>query len=305
MTDREVQVRRLWQQRPRSTFARVSALLAVLLTLAAWLSSGIDLSDITEPRRVQNIKRFLGEIQPYPNQKNGFHIDATMSWAARLLSEHGLEASRTTLGIAIAAIVLAGAGGLLFIMPSARTVATPEPFGLCGSQTRWRDRWAWRLIVTGTRAMLIFARAIPEYILAYLFVAMLGLGPWPAVLALALHNLGILGKLGSEVVENVPSTVPAAISGLGSTRSQVAIVSLFPYALPRFLLYFSYRWETCLRDATVLGLLGIATLGRLIMDARAHDRYDEMVFFMLMGAVLVLVGEVITALARGIVRRSS
>jgi len=306
MINRNLEVNRLRRRRPRNMFVRGSVAVAVALTILAWSAGGFSVADMTSPQRVQNMNRFLREILPYPARENGLSVHTVLPWAMDLLADRGLEASRITLAIAVAAIVLAGAGALILIMPAARTVASPEPFGLSTSQPKWIDRYLWKMIVAITRAFFIFARAIPEYIWAYLFLAMLTSNPyWPAVLALALHNMGILGKLGSEVAENVEPAAPAALRSLGSSRSQVAIAGLFPLVLPRFLLYFSYRWETCMRDATVLGLLGIASLGRIIMDARAYDRYDEMIFFMILGAVLVLMGELISSLARRFVRRAS
>ena len=67
------------------------------------------------------------------------------------------------------------------------------------------------------------------------------------------------------------------------------LYGVYPGALGRFLLYFFYRWETCVREATVLGMLGIVSLGRLITDSRVRMREDEMLFYVLLGASLVLI----------------
>ncbi len=75
--------------------------------------------------------------------------------------------------------------------------------------------------------------------------------------------------------------------------------------LPRFLLFFFYRWETCVREATVLGMLGIVSLGYWIVDTRARNHYDEMFFFVLLGAGIVLVGDLVSAVAREVVRRAA
>ena len=89
-----------------------------------------------------------------------------------------------------------------------------------------------------------------------------------------------------------------------ATRAQIGAVALFPQTLNRFLLYFFYRWETCVREATILGLLGILSLGFWVTQARAATRYDEMVFYIALGAALVLAGDLISAAARAVVRRS-
>ena len=70
-------------------------------------------------------------------------------------------------------------------------------------------------------------------------------------------------------------------------------------------LYFFYRWETCIRDATVLGLLGISSLGFLIDEARARDNYDEWLFFILLSACIVIIGDFASEIVRNKLRSSS
>ncbi|MDH3592972.1 MAG: ABC transporter permease subunit, partial [Planctomycetota bacterium] len=210
----------------------------------------------------------------------------------------------STVALSIAAICLAGLFGGIASLLAARTLATPEPF-LPGPRrpSRWM-RFGWRFTCTGVRILLIFLRAIPEYAWAYLFKAMLGLTAWPAVLALAAHNGGILGRLNAEVVENLDPRTPRAMRALGAGRLQIAATALFPAALNRFLLYFFYRWETCVREATVLGLLGFVSLGWFITDAQVRTKYDEMVLFVLLGSAIILIGDLLSALARGLLRRA-
>ena len=74
-------------------------------------------------------------------------------------------------------------------------------------------------------------------------------------------------------------------------------------AMPRFLMFFFYRWETCVREATVLGMLGLVSLGFWIQDARARNIYDEMFLFILLGAGLILLGDQLSAIARKFIRK--
>ena len=295
---------RLRIERSRSAFLRVSAAAVVLLVAGSWLRSDFSPRDALTPRRVANLSRFLHEVVPYPLRATDAGAGAGWSWAADLLAARGWDAARQTLAMSVAAIVLAGAMGLVMSMPAARNVASPEPFSTPGPSGPV-VRVGWSMLVGATRLVLAFARAVPEYVWAFLLLAMLGQQAWPAVLALALHNAGILGRLGAEVVENVEPGVPRALRGLGGTRLQVAAVGVLPLVLPRFLLYFFYRWETCVREATVLGLLGFTSLGYWVADARARDRYDEMMLFILLGAGLVLLGDVVSAVTRGFVRRAA
>lgn len=304
-TDQELEIRQLYRQRPRSGFLRWSAIASLLLVALAWSKKELWSDDFFSERRSANFERFVGELRPYPLQGKDFDLRVASAWAGDILVEKGWTAAGITLAISVAAIVLASLGSLFLTFFATRTLATATPYlPAIGPGSRWR-RWTWTLAVTSSRGLLILMRSIPEYVLAFLLLAILGPNPWPIVLALALHNLGILGKLQAEVLEDLDSRPLAALRGLGASRLQIAAAGLFPLALPRFLLYFFYRWETCVREATVLGMLGIVSLGYWIVDARARNHYDEMFFFVLMGAAIVLMGDLISAVARAVVRRAA
>ena len=305
---RRAEVKHLRARRPRNWFGRASALLAVGLVVVSWLAGGFSSSDILSSRRLTNLRRFMTEVRPYPLQREDTgpsRASAVWEWARDLLAGKGLSAAWATLALSVAAIVLAGALALVLTLPAARNVASAEPFGLPGTRVVPAARWLWTGIVVLARGLLTFFRAIPEYVWAFLFLSMLGPQAWPAVLALAVHNGGILGRLGAEVVENVEPAVPRALRGLGAGRLQVAMLGVFPLVLPRLLLYFFYRWETCVREATVLGLLGFTSLGYWIDDARVRGRYDEMTFFVALAASIVLAGDVASAVTRRVIRNAA
>ena len=81
-------------------------------------------------------------------------------------------------------------------------------------------------------------------------------------------------------------------------------LAVFPAVLPRFLIYFFYRWETCLRETTALGILGCATLGKHIREVNSKFRYDEMMMLILLGAGIVILGDLLSAFVRRWARRS-
>ena len=148
------------------------------------------------------------------------------------------------------------------------------------------------------RVFFVLMRAVPEYFYAFILVGLLGPSAWPLIFALALHNLGILGRLWSEVGENEKATASRPILGVGGSRSQVFLASVFPQSLNRFLLFFFYRWESCVREATVLGMLGVSSLGYYISLRKSFFEYDEVLLFSLMGAAVIILGDVLGDLLR-------
>jgi phosphonate transport system permease protein len=293
---------RLRRERPRSRLARASVLLLAALVAYAWLGGDIAVDDLFSAQRRENLARFLA-VDAVPHALRGTEWGA-LDWlrhAHALWSERGYEALARTFALAVLAIVLAGLLALPLAFLAARNVAAPAPFGDAGA----RGSRLWSAAAAAVRALLVLLRAIPEYVWAFLLLAMLGPSAWPAVLALAIHNAGILGKLGGETVENLDARPLAAWRNLGASRAQGAWLAALPLSANRFLLYFFYRFETCVREATVLGMLGVVSLGYWIADARAKQYYDEMIAFVVLGAALVLAADLSSALVRRALRRGT
>lgn len=301
----EAAIRTLYARRPRSMFLRWSCVAVLAIVVASWWSGGFASEELLSERRVRNLQRFLTELTPHPLQGREFDPAVAWNWARELLADRGLEAAAATLAISMLAIVLAAAGAALICLPAARNLAEPHPFTVSLQQAPRAKRMLWKSLTIGSRSALVFARAVPEYIWAFLLLILLGPNAWPAVLALAIHNGGILGKLASEVIEDLDRAPLSALRAAGASRSQIAVTAIAPLVFNRTLLYFFYRWETCVRDATVLGLLGIVSLGYWIQDARARNHYDEMFLLILVGAALVVIADVVSAIARESVRRAS
>lgn len=299
---RDAAVQVLWRDRPRNWFLRISVVVLLLLVAVAWtqIEEWLEFS----PRRLANVQRFLHEATPGPLRDGNFTLTGWLGWAWDSMAGDGWTGALATLSISVAAIVLAMILGLLLCFPAARNLATAEPWLPASRPPSTLHRWAWRAVVGATRAVQIFLRAIPEYMWAFLIIAMLGptTWPWPAVLALGLHNAGILGRLTAETVENTPPGTLAALRAMGASRRKVIAVAILPACFPRFLLYFFYRWETCVREATVLGMVGATSLGFLIKEARVGFRYDDMVLLILVGSLIVILGDFLSAWARRMAR---
>lgn len=118
-----------------------------------------------------------------------------------------------------------------------------------------------------TRRLLDFMRGLNEFVLALVFVAAVGLGPLPGILALAVHTAGILAKLFSEGIEVVDPGQVEAVRASGANGLQVFTHGIWPQVVPHVISMTLYRFESNVRAATVLGLVGAGGIGFYITEA--------------------------------------
>jgi len=297
----------LWRSRPRNIVIRGLFVLLGILFLGAILYELRELAQLFTAERAENVSRFVQELIPYPLRNLPTQTPAGWSetisilgdWSGELLRGGGLTALAVTFLVAVAASSLAGVSALAIAPLASKNLATSSPYsfhqnrGLSGS-LNLTDKLAslsWRVVRLAVTLSLSLARALPEVLLAFLLVAILGLGPWAAVLALFIHNWGILGRLSAEGIDHIKPALAQNARAIGQSRAQTYMSTLLPRFWGRFFVYFFYRWETCIREATVLGFVGVASLGLLIRDSRARDRYDDMIFYVICAASLVLLGD--------------
>ena len=297
----ESRIDELRRGRKRSPYLLISAAIVCAGIAWAWLGSGPLLGRLSAERRWSNFLNFLDRLVPTPVRKSGDWSDA-FPWAWELFSNEGGIALLTTIAIATAAILLSGIMVLPVLSLASRQFSRRKPFGIwsggAGKGTEFREK----VIGPAMRLLFVVSRAIPEYLIAFLLLSLLGLQVWPLVLALAIHNFGILGRLGGEVVENAENgsrEKNAAENALAIGRGRFAtyVTTIVPQSFNRFLIYFFYRWETCIKDATVLGMLGLLTLGKLIALSKGFH-WDRMFFFVLLGSSVILLGDLLSTFVR-------
>jgi phosphonate transport system permease protein len=112
-----------------------------------------------------------------------------------------------------------------------------------------------------TRALLNAFRAIDTLVYALFFVAAVGLGPFPGVLAVVVYTATVLAKLYSEAIEAIDPGPVEAVAATGATRLQVLRWGILPQLLPQFLSFTLYRFETNIRAAAILGFVGAGGIG--------------------------------------------
>jgi phosphonate transport system permease protein len=145
------------------------------------------------------------------------------------------------------------------------------PLAALAARNAGGSRWLGRAVLLALNAV----RSIPGLIWGVIFVAAVGFGPLPGVLALGVHSTGMLGKLFSEAIEHVDPAPGDALRAHGVSQLGILRFAIVPEVLPRLADALLYRFEHNLRAATTLGLVGAGGLGLEIVTAFHLFEYRE------------------------------
>jgi phosphonate transport system permease protein len=159
--------------------------------------------------------------------------------------------------------------------------------------TRGLARWP-RLIPLFRRTMDAL-RAVPEIVIALVLIYILGGGPVPAVIAIALHTGGALGKLFSEVAENADMKPVEGLQSVGATWSQRMWLGVIPQVAPNWLSYALLRFEINVRASAILGFVGEGGIGHDLKLAMqwGQGSYDKVVaIFLLLFCAIVIIDRI-------------
>jgi phosphonate transport system permease protein len=159
--------------------------------------------------------------------------------------------------------------------------------------TRGLARWP-RLIPVFRRTM-DGLRAIPEIVIALVLIYILGGGPVPAVIAIALHTGGALGKLFSEVAENADLKPVEGLASVGATWWQRMWLGIIPQVAPNWLSYTLLRFEINVRASAILGFVGEGGIGHDLKLAMqwGQGSYDKVVaIFLLLFVTIVVIDQI-------------
>lgn len=153
-------------------------------------------------------------------------------------------------------------------------------------------------VLLAGKSVLNVLRTVPEIVWALIFVFMVGLGPFPGVLALALQTGGVLGKLFSEALDDVDPTPLEALQATGASRMRIVLYGVLPQALPQFLSYALYRWEVNIRAAAMMGFVGAGGLGQRIYIAISLFHEHQLLTLILAMYVIVTLVDALSAYPR-------
>ncbi|QQA43848.1 phosphonate ABC transporter, permease protein PhnE [Pelagovum pacificum] len=259
----EVRTRRLWSS--------VAALLFVLLFLGGFM--------IADERNAGGFWPGIPHILDFPAD---VLAEASEQWRSLpgLIAE-AFPALIETVNIAGASTLIGGLAGAVIALLVTRGLA-PAP-------------WA----VAPLRRLLDILRALPELVIALVLIFVLGGGPIPAMIAIALHTVGALGKLFSEVAENASLRPVEGLRSVGATWSQRMMLGILPQVAPNWLSYALLRFEINIRASAILGFVGAGGIGYDLRNAMSFGpgKFAEAAaIFVLLFATIVIVDQTGSAL---------
>ncbi len=154
------------------------------------------------------------------------------------------------------------------------------------------------LVYQLARSMLNALRAIPELIMGIIFVAAVGFGALPGVLALGLHSVGMVGKFFSEAIEHADEAPIEAARAAGATPLQVVLHGVLPQVLPQMADISIYRWEYNFRASTVMGMVGAGGIGFELMGSLRIMQYQDVSAILLVILVMVTLVDALSGYLR-------
>mgnify|MGYP000138553594 CR=1 FL=1 len=251
-------------KRPLSQRLRVMAIWAIVIGLLAWSWA---------PTEMFNAARLFTDWRNMAQFGEAFLSPNFYEW------ELYVREMVVTIQIAIWGTALAVVLGIPFAILSSSNVCP-----------------AW--IVQPVRRLMDAFRAINEIVFALLFVVAVGLGPFAGVMALFIHNTGIIAKLFSEAVEASDPRPVEGIRATGADRLQEVIFGIVPQVVPLWSSYTLYRFETNVRSATVLGIIGAGGIGQTLYESIRSFQYAETAAIIIIVVVSVMCIDILSARLR-------
>lgn len=159
-----------------------------------------------------------------------------------------------------------------------------------------------RAVFAASRGLHLVTRSVPELIWALLIVFVLQPGIVAGAVALALHEVGVLGRLASDVIDDVDRGPLRALRSTGAGRVQLFTYGVLPQVLPQLVTFLLYRWEVVVRATVVVGFITGSGLGYQLQQDMARRDWTGVGQVLLVYAVLVVTAEAVAALLRRLAR---
>ncbi|AXC49460.1 phosphonate ABC transporter, permease protein PhnE [Paracoccus suum] len=251
---------------------------AALCLLTAWLGEFFKVTQVTMPdgsrdwrwiipAGLPRLGEYLSKTIPELRWSSLGADLAAWFWRWRIW----LELLWETILIAWMATVVGVTGGFLLSFPAARNLS-PHP-----AVTWFIRRW------------LEIARTVPELVWALIFVFAFSVGPMAGVLAIGIHSCGSLGKLYSEVNENIDMRPLEGVRAAGGTWFDQIRYGAVPQVLPNIISYTLLRFEINVRSSSIVGYVGAGGLGQEIRTAMSLQEYTDLSALFVIVLVTVIV----------------
>lgn len=176
---------------------------------------------------------------------------------------------------------------------TALAVVTAVPLGLLAS-SNIVPAWVYQPV----RRLMDAFRAINEMVFAMLFVVAVGLGPFAGVLALWIHTAGVLAKLFSEAVEAIDPQPVEGIRSTGAGALHEIVYGVIPQVMPLWISFTLYRFESNVRSATVVGMVGAGGIGVVLWEIIRGFQYAQTAAVMLIVVLTVSLIDVVSSRIR-------
>lgn len=162
------------------------------------------------------------------------------------------------------------------------------PLALLGARTLFPRVARFVKLISAT------ARAFPEILLAIYFVPIVGLGPFAGALAIGISSVGMLTKLGAEVVESIDFGPVEAVEASGGSRWLALRYAVLPQVLPELAAHWLFRFELNIRASAVLGVVGAGGVGGVLLNTLRYGHLDKAAAVLILTIIVVLVIDMIS-----------
>jgi phosphonate transport system permease protein len=258
-----------------SRWTRSSAVVAVPALFLAWLASDVSLSGLTSPRTRELTVRLLDDMWPPALPPGGWPAlaDAVPDTVAMAI-----------LAMAVAVITTVVVGPLATRPRPASMDERTRPTSRL--LLRWAAWWA-------ARAVLLVLRSVPPTVWAVIALLALFPGVLPGALALGLYTGGILGRLVAEAWESVDIRPRDVLRAIGTSGWLASVTAVVPPSAHHLLTYTLYRFEVCIRETAIVGVVGAAGLGYLIAENLAAFRWPAVTTLLVASFALSVASEIV------------
>lgn len=191
----------------------------------------------------------------------------------------------------LAIVFLATALSVALSIPVALFSATPTTTGRTA-------KWV-------ARTVTVLARAIPDLVLAIIFLRMFGLGPAAGILAMGIHSVGMIARLYGDAIEELDDGPRQSVESVGGTRRQQITASIPQVLMPQIIATALHRFDINLRTSVLLGYVGVGGIGLAISDSLRVLNYQRGMALAVIVLVLCILIELISGAIRAAIMNRS